>query len=100
MNFDKCQLVLSSNDENKKMELNGEVINSMQMQNLLGVYINHKLKSNTHIETLRKKAGKKLHALARVINIYKLSTVLMRSFIMSQFGYSFGCFIVERLITK
>ena len=59
MNFDKCQLILSSNDENKKMELNGEVVNSMQMQNLLGVHINHKLKSNTHIETLRKKGGKK-----------------------------------------
>ena len=29
MNFDKCHLILSSTDENKKIEINGEVICSL-----------------------------------------------------------------------
>ena len=59
MNSDKCHLILSFNDENKKIELNGEVINNTQVQKLLGAHIDYKLKSDTHIETLCKKVGKK-----------------------------------------
>ena len=43
MNSDKCHLILSSNDENKKIELNGEVINNRQVQKLLGIHIDCKL---------------------------------------------------------
>ena len=32
MNSDKCQLILSSNNENKKTELNEKAINNTQMQ--------------------------------------------------------------------
>ena len=39
---------LSSNDESKKIELNGEVINNSQVQKLLGVHIDYKLKFGTH----------------------------------------------------
>ena len=46
-NSDKCHLILSSNDENKKIGLNGEVINSAQVRKLLGVHINYKLKFDT-----------------------------------------------------
>ena len=76
INSDRCHLILSSNDENKKLEFNGEVINSTQIQKLLGLHIDYKLKSDTHIETLHKKVGEKLHALARVIkvHVYKPST--------------------------
>ena len=42
MNSDKCHLILSSNDEKKKIELNGEVTNNTQVQKLLGVYIDYK----------------------------------------------------------
>ena len=41
-----------SNDENKKIELNRKVINNTQIQKLLGVHIDYKLKSDTHNETL------------------------------------------------
>ena len=44
---DKCHFILSSNDENKKIELNGEIINNTQIQKLLGVYIDYKLKFDT-----------------------------------------------------
>ena len=31
INSDKCHLILSYNDENKKIELNGEIINNTQV---------------------------------------------------------------------
>ena len=90
MNFDKCHLILSSNDENKRIELNREAINNTQVQKRLGVHIYYKLKFDTHIESLCKKVGKKLHALARIIK-YIFTTnqaqLLMRHFIMSKFSY-------------
>ena len=43
MNSDKCPLILSSNDENKKIELKGKIINNTQVQKLLGVHIDYKL---------------------------------------------------------
>ena len=89
MNSDKCHLIPSSNDENKKIELNGEVINNIQVQKLLSVHIDCKLKFDAHIETLCKKVGKKLHVLARVMKYMSTNQVqlLMRIFIMSQFSY-------------
>ena len=53
MNSVKCHLTLSSNAENKKIKLNGEIqLNNTQMQRLLAVHIDYKLKFDTHIETL------------------------------------------------
>ena len=53
MNSEKCHLLLSSSDENQKIELKGEVISNTQVQKLLGVHIDYKLKFDTHIETLK-----------------------------------------------
>ena len=71
MNSDKYHLILSSNDENKKIELNGEVINHTQIQKLLGVDIDYKLKFDTHIETLCKKVcpNSKVHICKPIITI-------------------------------
>ena len=73
----------------KNIKLNRDVINNTQAQKLLGVHIDHKLKFDTDIETLSKKVRKKLHVLARIIIYMPTSQaqLLMRSFIMSQFGY-------------
>ena len=49
MNSDKWHLIIGSNDENKKIELNGEVINNTQVQNLLCVHDDYNLKFDTHI---------------------------------------------------
>ena len=89
MNSDKCHLILSSTDENRKIELKVEVTNNTQVQKLLGVHIDYKLKFHAHIETLCKKVGKKFHALARVIKDISLNQaqLLIRSFIMSQLSY-------------
>ena len=89
MNSYKCHFLLSSSDENKKTELKGEVVSNTQVEKLLGVHIDYKLKFDTHIETFYKKAGKKLYALARIIKCMSTNQaqLLMRSFIMSQFSY-------------
>ena len=88
MNF-KFHLLLSSNDENRKIELNREVINKTQIQKLLGVYTDYKLKFDTQIETPCKNMRKKLHALAQIVKYMSTNQaqMLMRSFIMSQFSY-------------
>ena len=52
INSNNNHLILSSNDENKKIELYGEVINNTQVQNFFGAHIDYKLK---------------LHALTQVI---------------------------------
>ena len=89
MNSDKYHLIISSNDGNRKIELNGEFINNTQVQKLPGVHTEYKLKFDTHIEIPCKKVRKKLHALARVIKYMSTNQaqLLMRSFIMSQFSY-------------
>ena len=66
MTSEKCHL--TSNDENKKIEPNGEVINNTLIQKLLGVHIDYKLKFDMHIETLCKKMEINFHALARVMS--------------------------------
>ena len=72
---------LSSNDESKKTENNGEVINS--------VHIDYELKFDTHIETLCEKVGKNLLALFGVIKFMftNQAQLWMRGFIISQFSY-------------
>ena len=89
INSEKCHLILSSNDKNKKTELSAEVINNTQVQKLLGVHIDIELKFDAHNETLCEKMGKKFHALARIIKYMPTNQaqLLMRSLIMSQFSY-------------
>ena len=60
MNSDKCHVILSSDDENKKIELNGVAINKTQVQKLLGIHIDYKLKFDAHIKTLLKLYVKRL----------------------------------------
>ena len=86
MNSDKCHLIRSSNDKNGKIELNGEVINNVQVRKLRGAHIGYKIKFDTHIETLCKKVGKKLHVVTQVIKYIstKQMQLLWRRFIMLQ----------------
>ena len=79
----------SSNNERKKIENNGEVINKSQVQKIPGIHIDYELKFDTLIETLCEKVGKNLLALSRVIKFMSTNQaqLLMKSFIMSQFSY-------------
>ena len=71
----KCHRILSFNNENKEMELNGEVINKTQVQKIIAVLMDYILKFHTYTKTLCKKVGKKLHAdiKSRVIKSHKES---------------------------
>ena len=82
-------IYLSSNDESKKIENNGDVINKSHVLKLLGVYIDYELKFDTHIETLCEKVGKNCLALSRVIKFMSTNQaqILTKSFVMFQFSY-------------
>ena len=80
---------LSSKDESKKIENNGEVVNKSQVQKLLFVHIDYELKFDIHIETLCEKVEINVLALSRVIKFMSTNQaqLLMIIFIMSQFSY-------------
>ena len=73
----------------RKQNLTERLSINTQIQKPLGVHIDYKLKFDTHIETLCKKVGRKLHALARVIKYMSTNhgQMLMTSFMMSRFSY-------------
>ena len=84
MNPNKCHLILSSNNENKKIEINGEVFNNINLAINLEFIL---IENQSLIHTLKlfvKKVGKKLHTLARIINYMSTNQaqLLMRSLIM------------------
>ena len=56
---------------------------------MLGVYFDNKLSFTTPVTKLCKKAGQKLHALARISTFMSLQQrkTIMNTFILSQFGY-------------
>ena len=58
-------------------------------RNILGIEIEKKLTFEPHVENRCKKAGQKLHALARIANYMDISknACIMKAFILSQFSY-------------
>ena len=58
-------------------------------EKILGINFDNKLNFNTHVTKLCRKAGQKLHALARISNFMSLKKkkLLMNAFITSQFNY-------------
>ena len=88
-NPNKWHLILSEVDKDLNIEVSGGLINNSSCENILGVNFDNKLNFNTHITKLCKKAGHKLHALARVSNFMSVNQkrVIMNAFIYSQFSY-------------
>ena len=88
VNTDKSHLLLSGN-VSLTSNIDNKLIESENEQVLLGVTIDSNLSFEKHINNLCKKASQKLNALARIsgyINFQK-RRVIMKSFIISQFGY-------------
>ena len=89
LNGDKCKLLVSNNDENTSLVIDGHRFTGERNVKLLGIKIDNKLDFNDHVSMIYKKASHKPHALARIstfMNINKLR-LLMKAFIESQFGY-------------
>ena len=88
-NNDKCHLLLISPDDCALIQIENLTINCSKVRKLLGIYIDYKLKFNIHVETIYKKAHRKLSALSRITNYMELPKkhILMSAFFKAQFNY-------------
>ena len=90
LNQSKCHFLISSNSpEHLWIQVGEQIIWESLYEKLLGVTINKDLKFNDHVQSICKKAGAKVTALARLIRIVTMEQkkILMNSFIESQFSY-------------
>ena len=88
-NDKKLQLLVPNKGDNISITIGRNNIEGSKVVKLLGVKIDNRLRFDDHVSSLCKKASQKLHALARV-STHMCSTklkILMKSFILSQFGY-------------
>ena len=87
-NADKCNL-LTSTSEGVGVKIENEIIKNSLQEKLLGIVIDNRLTLEPHVGNLCKKAGQKLHALARIANYMDIikNHSIMNAFILSQFSY-------------
>ena len=91
LNEDKCHLmVFGARGGNEiTIKIGGACVKESTEENLLGITFDQSLSFKEHVKTLCRKAGQKLHALARVscyMDTEKLQ-LLMRAFVLSHFSY-------------
>ena len=88
-NDDKCHLLLSSPDDRALIQIENSTIKCSKVKKLLEVYIDYKLKFDIHVETICKKAHRKLSTLSRITNYMELPKrrILMNAFVKVQFNY-------------
>ena len=91
LNEDKCHLMSFGAKGNNEISIRiGEAcVKESTEENLLGITFDQSLFFKHHVKALCKKAGQKLHALARIsryMDTEKLQQ-LMRAFILSHFSY-------------
>ena len=88
-NVDKCHLLLISPDDSSIIQIENSTIKCSMVKKLLGIQIDYKLKFDVHMETICKKAHRKLSALSRITNYMELPKrrILMNAFSKAQFNY-------------
>ncbi len=89
MNDDKSHLLIFGNKENTSITIGQSPLMESQYEKLRGITVDKKLSFQAHIDNVCKKAGQRLHALARVskyMNEQQLR-ITMTSFVTSQFSY-------------
>ena len=88
-NGDKSHLLLSSPDDSPVIQIKNSAIKCSKVKKLLGVHIDYKLKFDIHVETICKKAHRKLSALSRITNYMELSKrrILMNAFFKAHFNF-------------
>ena len=87
-NAEKCHLLTSTSEE-VSVKIENEIIKNSLQEKLLGIVVDNRLTFEPHVKNLCKKAGQKLHALARIANYMDISKKrsIMNAFILSQFSY-------------
>ena len=80
---------MSQNRDDISITIGNECISNSKNEKLLGVFFDNELNFKTHVTKLCKKAGQKLHALARISNFMSINKrkLMMNAFISSQFSY-------------
>ena len=88
-NPDKWHLLLSDVDNDLNILISDKYIPNSSSQKILGVTFDNKLNFTTHITKLCKKAGQKIHALARISKFMSEGKrkFIMSAFISSHFSY-------------
>ena len=87
-NQDKCHLLMSTFTP-ISIKVKDYIIKNSDYEKLLGVTVDLNLTFNCHLENILKKAGKKVHMLARITPYMSIPNrkLLMNSFFTSQFNY-------------
>ena len=90
-------LILSSPEEDAAIQIEKSTIKCFKIKKLVRIHIEFELKFNVHVETICKKAHRKLNALSRIANYMKLPKrcILMNAFLklILTVALLFGCFI-------
>ena len=88
-NDDKCHRILSSHAEDAAIQMEESTRKCSKVKKLLGIYIGYKFKFDTHVDTICKKAHKKLTTLSRITNYIELPKrrILMSAFFKAQLNY-------------
>jgi hypothetical protein len=88
-NADKCHLLITNNEENVSITIDGERIKGSKSVKLLGVKIDNMLYLDEHVSDICNKVSKKIHALTRISNLMDKDKLklIMNAFIESQFSY-------------
>ena len=86
---DKCHLLLSSPDDSTVIQIENTTIKCSTVKKLLRVHIDHKIKSDSHVETICKKAHRKRSTHSRITNYMELPKrpILMNAFFKARFNY-------------
>ena len=71
-NPEKWHLVLSDTNQNMVINIANDKIANSSYEKILGIHFDNKLNFNTHVTKLCKRAGQKLHALARISHFMSL----------------------------
>ena len=87
-NADKCHLLVCTNYR-RSINVDGFKIDKSDTEKLFGVKFDQKLTFDDHTSVIRKKAGRKIYALARVTPYMGTAKkrILMNAFFTSQFSY-------------
>ena len=86
-NVDKCHLLKSTSEE-VGVKIENEIVKNSLQEKVLGIMIDNRLTFEPHVKRLCKKAGQKLHALARIANYMDIrkKRSIMNEFIFSHFS--------------
>ena len=88
-NDDKCHLLLSFPGDSAFIQIENSTIKCSKVKKLLEVHIVYKLKSHSHVETIFKKAHRKLSVVSRITNYMKFpkKRILMNAILKAQSNY-------------